>query len=329
MSEKPKVFVSRIIPKPALDMVDAECEMELNESDIPLTQAEFIEKMKGLDGLVCLLTDAINRDILQTVKDANPNFKVVSNVAVGYNNIDWKAATELGIAVTNTPGVLDATTADFTWAIIMAVARRVVEADKYFRKKTWKGWGIMQFLGSDVYGKTLGIVGVGRIGRVVAKRAQGFDMKVLYTDVMRFEDLEKEFGIQYVDKETLLRESDYVTLHVPLLPDTTHYISANELEMMKDTAYLINASRGPVVDEKALVKALREKKIAGAALDVFEMEPAAEPELYEMDNVVLAPHIASASIETRTKMATMAAENVIAGVKGLKPPNCVNPEIFG
>ena len=310
-------------------MIEKECEMGLNESDVPHTKSELIEKMKTLDGLVCLLTDEIDAEILKTVKDANPNFKVVSNVAVGYNNIDWKAATELGIAVSNTPGVLDDTTGDFAWTLLMAIARRVVEADKYFRKKTWKGWGIMQFLGSDVYGKTLGIVGVGRIGSVVAKRAQGFDMKVLYTDVVRFENLEKELGIQYVDQETLLKESDYVTLHVPLLPDTTHYIGAKELEMMKETAYLINASRGPVVDEKALVKALQEKKIAGAALDVFEMEPAAEPELYEMDNVVLAPHIASASTETRTKMATMAAENVIAGVKGLKPPNCVNPEIFG
>jgi glyoxylate reductase len=326
---KLKVYVSRVIPKPALDMIDKECEMGLNESDVPLTQAEFIEKMKTLDGLVCLLTDDINAEILKTVKEANPNFKVVSNVAVGYNNIDWKAATELGVAVSNTPGVLDDTTADFTWTLLMAVARRVVEADKYFRQKTWKGWGIMQFLGSDVYGKTLGVVGLGRIGRVVAKRAQGFDMKVLYTDVVRFEDLEKELGIQYVDKETLLKESDYVTLHVPLLPETKHYISAKELDLMKETAYLINASRGPVVDEKALVKALKEKKITGAGLDVFEMEPKAEPELYEMNNVVLAPHIASASIETRTKMATMAAENVIAGVKGLKPPNCVNPEIFG
>ena len=310
-------------------MIDAECEMELNESDIPLTQAEFVEKMKTLDGLVCLLTDDINAEILKSVKEANPNFKVVSNIAVGYNNIDWKAATELGIAVSNTPGVLDDTTADFTWALLMAVARRVVEADKYFRQKTWKGWGIMQFLGSDVYGKTLGVVGLGRIGRVVAKRAKSFDMKVLYTDVVRFEDLEKELGLQYVNKETILKESDYVTLHVPLIPETKHYIGAKELEMMKETAYLINASRGPVVDEKALVKALQEKKIAGAGLDVFEMEPKAESELYEMNNVVLAPHIASASIETRTKMATMAAENVIAGVKGLKPPNCVNPEIYG
>jgi len=329
LSGKPKVFVSRIIPKPALDMINVECKMEFNESDIPLTQAEFIEKMKTLDGLVCLLTDDINAEILKSVKEANPDFKVVSNVAVGYNNIDWKAATELGIAVSNTPGVLDDTTADFTWALLMAVARRVVEADKYFRQKTWKGWGIMQFLGSDVYGKTLGVVGLGRIGRVVAKRAKSFDMKVLYTDVVRFEDLEKELGLQYVDKETILKESDYVTLHVPLIPETKHYIGVKELEMMKETAYLINASRGPVVDEKALVKALQEKKIAGAGLDVFEMEPKAEPELYEMDNVVLAPHIASASIETRTKMATMAAENVIAGVKGLKPPNCVNPEIYG
>jgi len=310
-------------------MINVECKMEFNESDIPLTQAEFIEKMKTLDGLVCLLTDDINAEILKSVKEANPDFKVVSNVAVGYNNIDWKAATELGIAVSNTPGVLDDTTADFTWALLMAVARRVVEADKYFRQKTWKGWGIMQFLGSDVYGKTLGVVGLGRIGRVVAKRAKSFDMKVLYTDVVRFEDLEKELGLQYVDKETILKESDYVTLHVPLIPETKHYIGVKELEMMKETAYLINASRGPVVDEKALVKALQEKKIAGAGLDVFEMEPKAEPELYEMDNVVLAPHIASASIETRTKMATMAAENVIAGVKGLKPPNCVNPEIYG
>ncbi len=250
-------------------------------------------------------------------------------MAVGYNNIDVKAATRRRVMVTNTPGVLDDTTADFTWCLIMATARGLIGADRTFRSGKWKGWGLLQFLGHDVHHKTLGICGLGRIGKGVARRARGFEMRVLYTDVQRVpEALERELGVTFVDKKTLLQESDIVTLHVPLFPETTHYIGAPELKLMKKTAILINASRGPVVDEKALVKALKEGWIAGAGLDVYEKEPTPAPGLTRLPNTVLAPHVASASIETRRKMSDMAAANCVAGLTGQRPPNLVNPEIL-
>jgi lactate dehydrogenase-like 2-hydroxyacid dehydrogenase len=231
--------------------------------------------------------------------------------------------------VTNTPGVLDDTTADFTWTLILAAARRVVEADQYLRSSQWNGWKLMEFLGYDVHHKVLGICGLGRIGQGVARRAQGFRMQILYTDMVRAgPSVEKDLTVRFVDKRTLLTESDFVTLHVPLGPETTHYISTAELALMKPNAILINASRGPVVDEKALVQVLREGKIAGAGLDVYEREPEVEPELLQMKNVVLAPHIASASYETRLRMAKMAAENLVAGLTGKRPPNLVNGEVF-
>jgi lactate dehydrogenase-like 2-hydroxyacid dehydrogenase len=322
---KPKVFVSRVIPQTAIDMIAQACDMELNTEDKHLSKAELISKIRDKDGLVCLLTDSIDEEVLS----ANPKLKIVANVAVGFNNIDIAAATKHKVMVSNTPGVLDNTTADFAWTLLMASARRLVQADQYTREGKFQGWGILLFLGEDIYGKTLGICGLGRIGKAMAKRARGFDMRILYTDAIRADPaVEKELGVTFVDKETLLRESDFVTLHVPLFPETTHYISTKELHMMKKTAHLINASRGPVVDEKALVQALKEKRIAGAGLDVFEEEPKLAPGLVELDNVTLAPHIASASVETRTRMATMAAENLIAALNGKRPPNLVNTEVF-
>lgn len=322
---KKKVFVSRVIPQPALDFLSAEVEMELNSEDTPLTKAEIISRIRDKDGLLCLLTDSVDREVL----GSNPSLKVVSNVAVGFDNIDVEAATQHKIAVTNTPGVLDETTADFTWALLMATARRVVEGDRYARAGRYQGWGIMLLLGHDVFGKTLGICGMGRIGKAVARRAQGFGMRILYTDMQRIDEgLERQLRVEFTDKETLLKESDFVTLHVPLLPETTHYISRHELSLMKGTSHLINASRGPVVDEEALAEALRAKQIAGAALDVFEYEPKIHPGLINLENVVLAPHIASASVETRTRMATMAAENMIAALKGNIPLNILNPEVY-
>ena len=232
--------------------------------------------------------------------------------------------------VTNTPGVLDDTTADLTWALLLATARRIVESDQYFRSSQWKGWGLMQFLGYDVHHKTLGICGLGRIGQRVARRARGFNMKILYTDVVQApQSIEKELGIRFVDKKTLLSESDFITLHVPLTPQTTHYISGAEFSQIKPTAILINASRGPVVDEKALVQALQEGEIAGAGLDVYEREPEVDPALVQMKNVVLVPHIGSASRETRLHMAMMAAENLVAGLTGKRPPNLVNEVFLG
>jgi glyoxylate reductase len=322
---KPKVFVSRMIPQEGLDIVLAACDAEVNADDKPLSQAELIDRVKGKEGLLCLLTDDINDAVL----GASPELRVVANVAVGYNNIDVSAATRRKIIITNTPGVLDDTTADFTWCLLLASARRLVEAERYTRAGKYTGWGIMLLCGEDVFGKTIGICGLGRIGRGVAKRAQGFEMRIRYTDAVRAPaEVERELGAQFVEKETLFREADFVTLHVPLLPETYHYVSVKELRLMKKTAHLINASRGPVVDEGALVQALRERWIAGAGLDVYEHEPHMAPGLRELDNVTLAPHIASASVETRMKMAVMAATNLVEGLQGQRPPNIVNPEVL-
>ena len=322
---KPKVFVSRMIPQEGLDVVLAACDAEVNMPDTHLSQAELIERVHGKEGLLCLLTDEITDDILA----AGAQLKVVANVAVGFNNIDVQAAIRRKIIVTNTPGVLDDTTADFAWCLLLASARRLVEADRFTRAGQYKGWGITLLCGDDIYGKTLGICGLGRIGRGVAKRAKGFEMRLLYTDAVRASaQVERELGAQFVDKETLFRDADFVTLHVPLLPETHHYVSIKELKLMKKTAHLINASRGPVVDEAALVQALRERWIAGAGLDVYEHEPELSPGLVELDNVTLAPHIASASVETRTKMAVMAATNLVEALQGRRPPNLVNPEVL-
>ena len=322
---KPKVFVTRKLPEKALEMIRAECKMEINPHDRVLTKEELIDGVREKDGLLCLLTDEIDEEIINSGK----KLKVIANYAVGYNNINVEAATKRKIPVTNTPGVLTDTTADMVWALIFAVTRRVVEADRFTREGKYKGWGPMMFLGGDVYGKTLGIIGLGRIGRAVAKRAIGFDMKLIYFDVIRADEkVEKELGIEFVSLNELLKNSDFVSIHVPLLPSTHHFISERELSIMKKTAYLINNSRGPVVDEEALVKALKDNKIAGAALDVFENEPELSPGLADLENVVLTPHISSASIETRTKMAVMAAENLLAGLRGSRPPNIVNPEVL-
>ncbi len=322
---KPKVFVTQNIPQAGLDLLMKECEVFVNTEDRVLSKGEIIERLKGMDGMVCLLTDAIDGEIM----DAEPNLKVISNYAVGFNNIDVEAATERGIPVTNTPGVLTETTADFAWALLMAIARRVVEADKFTREGKFKGWRPQLLLGSDVYGKTIGIVGMGRIGQAMARRARGFDMNILYYDEYRPDpEVEKELGLTYVPFDELLQKADYVSIHVPLMESTHHLIGERELKLMKKTAYLINSARGPIVDEKALVKALQEKEIAGAGLDVFEDEPELAPGLAELDNVVLAPHIASATIETRSKMATMAAEGCLSVLKGERPVNLVNEEVW-
>jgi len=322
---KPRVFVSRLIPQEGLDILLATCDVEVNDTDEHLSAARLIDRVKGKAGLLCLLTDDVDDAVLK----AGSELKVVANVAVGYNNIDVQAATRRRIMVTNTPGVLDDTTADFTWCLLLASARRLAEAERYTRAGRYAGWGIMLLCGQDVFRKTLGICGLGRIGRGVAKRAAGFEMRILYTDAQRASaDVERELGAHFVDKPTLFRDADFVTLHVPLLPETHHYVSTPELSLMKPTAHLINASRGPVVDEVALVQALREHRIAGAGLDVYEDEPQMASGLTELDNVTLAPHIASASVETRTKMAVMAATNLVEALQGRRPPNLINPEVL-
>jgi len=318
---KSRVLISQKIFDEVVAMVRQHFEVDWNQSETPLFPSVLIQRLRDKMGAIILLTDRIDEEVLSKCSE----LKIVSNVAVGYNNIDVEACTRRGVMVTNTPGVLDDTTADLTWALLLATARRIVESDQYLRSSQWKGWGLMQFLGYDVHHKVIGICGLGRIGQRVARRAKGFDMRILYTDIIRAApSLEEELGARFVDKKTLLSQSDFITLHVPLMPETTHYIAMAEFNLMKPTAILINASRGPIVDEKALVQALQEKKIAGAGLDVYEKEPEVEPGLLPMKNVVLVPHIASASYETRLRMAMMAAENLVAGLTGERPPNIVN-----
>jgi glyoxylate reductase len=283
-----------------------------------------LKKVPDVEGLLALLTDKIDAALME----AAPKLKVISNLAVGYDNIDIPEATRRGIVVGNTPGVLTETTADFAFALLMAAARRVVEADGFTRKGLWKTWGPMVLLGQDIHHATMGIVGLGRIGVEIAKRAKGFDMEVLYYDPLRRNEVEKELGVEYISElSTLLSRSDFISLHLPLCPETHHLIGAAEFAAMKSTAILVNTSRGPIVDQKALYQALKSHQIFAAAIDVTEIEPISpEDPLLTLDNVIIAPHIASASFTTRTSMATMAAANLIAGLRGQIPPNCVNPE---
>ena len=321
---KPKVYSTHQLFEEARKILDAECEVQYwTDSERP-PRDEVLRRVKDKEGLVCLLTEKVNEEFLRSA----PKLRIASNVAVGYDNIDVDACTKRGIAVTNTPGVLDETTADFAWTLLMTVARRVAEGELLARSGNWKSWNLDQLCGADVWGKTLGIVGFGRIGRSVARRASGFQMKIIYTDAVRVsEEVEKSLNAEFRDMNSLLAESDFISLHVPLLPETRGLFDAPKLFRMKPTAFLINTSRGPVVDEAALADALENNKIAGAALDVFENEPFIHPGL-KRPNVVLTPHIASASIETRTKMALMAANNIVAVFKGRRPPNLLNPDIF-
>jgi glyoxylate reductase len=323
MSKK-SVFVTRRIPQPGLDLLK-DFDVVVNPDDRVLTKQEVIAGAKGKDAVLCLLTDPIDSEIM----DAAPTVRILANYAVGFNNIDVAAATERKIAVTNTPGVLTDTTADLAWTLMMAAARRLVEADTYCRTGEFKGWAPMLFLGVDIHHQTLGIVGMGRIGQAMARRAKGFDMKVLYFSSHRLPPAqEAELNASYVSLEQLLKESDFVSLHVPLNPATRHLIGEKQLNLMKTTAALVNTARGPVVDEKALVAALKAKRIFAAGLDVFEDEPALAPGLAELDNVVMPTHIGSATVETRAKMATIAAGNLVAFFKGERPSNIINPEVL-
>ncbi len=319
-----KVFITRRVFPEALMLLEKEgIEYEMHQGP-PLAQEELIEKVKQIDGLICLLGDRIGREVLK----AGRRLKIVANVAVGYDNIDVEAASELGIMVTNTPEVLTEATADLTFGLLLAVARRIVEGDKVVRKGGFHGWELDFLLGTDVQGKALGIIGLGRIGAAVARRARGFGMKVLYYNRMRKPELEQELDAEFVDFEKLLQRSDFVSVHLPLTSETHHLFSTEEFDKMKPTAFLINVARGAIVDEEALVGALKSGEIAGAALDVFEHEPEVHPELLRMDNVVLAPHIGSAARETRVRMAILAAENAVAAPSGRRPPNLVNPEVW-
>jgi glyoxylate reductase len=291
--------------------------------DRPLDEASIRQAAEGCVGIVSQLMDPIRETVLST-----PGLKCVSNVAVGFDNIDVAAATAHKVMVTNTPGVLDDSTADFAFTLLMATARRVVEADNFTRSGRFRGWAIDMMLGHDVFGATLGLVGIGRIGRGVARRAKGFNMRVLYYDPQRLpREAEEQLGATAVDLGRLIAESDFISIHVPLTQETHHLMSTQQFNAMKRTAILINTSRGPVVDEAALVEALTDKKLAGAGLDVYEREPAVHPGLIALPNVVLAPHIASATVQTRSEMSAMAARNMATAVRGGRPPNLVNPEV--
>jgi len=305
-------------------MIAQVAELEVWPQELPPAYEVLLKKVRDVDGLLTLLTDRVDAALI----GAASKLKVISNLAVGYDNIDLVEATRRGIVVGNTPEVLTETTADFAFALLMSAARRVVEADTFTRKGQWKAWGPMVMLGQDVHHATLGIIGLGRIGTEVAKRAKGFGMKVLYYDQQRRNKEERQLGVEYASElSTLLSRSDFISLHIPLNPQTYHLIGAPEFALMKPTAILVNTSRGPVVDQKALYDVLKSHQIFAAAIDVTEVEPIPpEDPLLTLDNLILTPHIASASFITRTSMATMAAANLIAGLHGQIPPNCVNPE---
>lgn len=323
---KPKVYATHPMFEAARKLLEAKCDVDYWKGQARPPRETVIEHIADKDALICLLTEKINDELLA----AGPELKIVANVAVGFDNIDVPACTKRKIFASNTPGVLDETTADFAWTLLMAVARRVLEGDRLMRSGEWTGWNLDQLCGADVWGKTLGLVGFGRIGRAVARRARGFGMRVLYSDAMRAPaEMERELHAEYASVDRVFMESDFISLHVPLLPETRGLVSTKHLGQMKPTAFLINTSRGPVVDEAALVAALEAGKIAGAALDVYEKEPQVHPGLVKRTDVVLAPHIASASVETRTKMAVMAVENVLAALEGRRPPNALNPDLAG
>jgi glyoxylate reductase len=323
---KPKVYATHPMFESARKLLESRCEVDYWRGPARPPRATLLERVAGKDALLCLLTEKINDEVLS----AGPNLKIVANIAVGFDNIDVPACTRRRVFASNTPGVLDETTADFAFTLLMAVARRLLEGDRLTRSGQWTGWDLDQLCGADIWGKTLGLVGFGRIGRAVARRASGFNMRVIYSDAIRAPlDAERELKAEYLSMDRVFAESDFLSLHVPLLPETRGLISTARLAQMKPTVFIINTSRGPVVDEAALVAALEARKIGGAALDVYEKEPQVHPGLVGRSDVILAPHIASASVDTRTKMAVMATENVIAALDGKRPPNALNPEVAG
>ncbi|HEU5300517.1 MAG TPA: D-glycerate dehydrogenase [bacterium] len=323
---KPRVYVCRALPDPALAIVRAVADVRLWErEDVPPPRDVLLREIAECEGVLTLLTDRVDEEFLSR----SPRLRVVANMAVGFDNIDVPAATRARVVVTNTPDVLTETTADFAFTLILAAARRLVEADAFTRAGNWKTWSPMLLAGQDVHHATLGLVGLGRIGSAVARRAKGFEMRVIYYDPVRRQDLESQLGIEFRAMDEVLKSADIISVHVPLMAETRHLIGREQFKMMKRSAVFVNAARGPIVDQAALAEALRTRTIYAAGIDVFEQEPvsAGDP-LLSLENVVVAPHIASASIPTRTRMATLAAENVAAVLQGKRPPTPVNPEIL-
>ncbi len=325
MPPRPKILITRSVPREVSDRLAPFFEIDLYDKHAAIPRPLLLKKIKDKVGLLCILTDKVDRQLLS----AAPALRAVATYSVGYDHIDVKACSEKGVAVTNTPGVLTESTADFTWALLLAASRRVVEGDRFMRAGKYKGWDPMMLLGTDVHGKALGIVGFGRIGQAVARRAQGFGMRILYYDTQRlFPPVEQQFNAEFRELDDLLRESDFVTLHTVLDAATHHLIGERAFALMKRSAYLVNAARGPIVDEKALVKALKTGRIRGAALDVYECEPKMAPGLAALPNAVIVPHLASASLETRTRMGLMAAEGLLdVLIRRRKPAHGVNAEV--
>lgn len=323
---KPRVYITRKIPGEAAGIVQNAADVRIWErEDIPVPRDILLREVPRLDGLLSLLTDRVDDELMASA----PDLKVVSNLAVGFDNIDVPAATRRKIVVTNTPDVLTETVADFAFCLLLAAGRRLVEGDAYARAGKWKTWSLMLLAGQDLYGATLGLIGLGRIGSAVARRAKGFEMRVIYFDPYRREDIEKQMGIEYREMNEVLREADFISVHVPLMDSTRHLISRDQFRLMKKTAVFVNTSRGPVVDQRALAEALQARQIFAAGIDVFEKEPVPSDEpLLKLENAVVAPHIASASVPTRIRMATLAAENLVAVLQGKRPPNPVNPEVL-
>ena len=324
--DKFSVLITRRIPQEGIDLLSRTANVDVNPLDAPMDREKLLAAAANYDGILGVLTDRIDAEFL----DAAKNLKGYANYAVGFDNIDVPEATRRGVPVSNTPGVLTDATAECAWALLFAVARRIVETDAVMRSGAWKGWGPLQFIGGDVRGRTLGIVGAGRIGTAMALMSRGFDMKVLYTSSSGRTNtlLESKLGARLVSFDDLLAESDFISIHTPLTPLTRHLFDADAFARMKDAAYVINTARGQVIDETALVEALRNGEIAGAGLDVYENEPAMAPGLAELDNAVILPHIGSATKTTRTDMATLAARNLLAMLTGNRPETCLNPELF-
>jgi glyoxylate reductase len=324
--ERWPVLVTRRLPKPAMDAIGARTDADVWDDEWAIPRDELLRRVAGKRGAVTLLTEKVDDEFLDA---AGPDLVVVANYAVGFDNIDVPALTKRGVMATNTPDVLTETTADTAWALMMAAARRVPEGDRFLRAGTRWIWGPEMMLGQDIHGKTLGVVGFGRIGQSVARRAGGFGMRVVYYDLYRpSEEAERELGAEYRELDDLLAEADFISIHVALTPDTRHLFGADQFRRMKDTSVIVNTSRGPVIDEAALAAALREGEIFAAGLDVFEKEPEVHPDLLQQPNAVVIPHLGSATVETRDAMGMLAAENLIAGLEGRRPPTLLNPEAW-
>jgi len=323
---RPRVFIAREIPQEAVEKINSSCLVDTWNSREPPSREALLDGVRDADGVLCSLSERIDSELM----DSAPRIRVVSNMAVGYDNVDVPEATRRRIPIGNTPGVLTETTADLAFGLMLACARKIVEGDSVVRAGKWRYWDPLGFLGEDVHGATLGIIGFGKIGVAVAKRARGFGMRIIYYDIARRPDTERELGVEFASLEKLLSESDFVTIHTDLNPKTRHLIGAENLALMKKTSILVNTARGPIVDTSALYEALKRGDIRGAALDVTEPEPLPPTHpILSLDNVVVTPHIASGSRATRTKMAMLAADNLLAGLEGKRLPSCVNPEVYG